>query len=285
MREILIISGKGGTGKTTLTAALARLQKNIVVADCDVDAPDLHLLLKPEIKRTFEFKGGKEAVINKKFCNACGSCVRVCQFDAISSDFEVDPVSCEGCGVCVWNCPVNAISMNEKTAGEYFISDFSNGIMVHALLAPGEENSGKLVSQVKKVSKEQAEDNDFENILIDGAPGIGCPVIASLSGVNLALIVTESTISGKHDLERVLSLCGHFKIPAEVVINKFDINPKKAAEIENYCKEKNIKIAGKIPFAKEIYEALRNAETVVDYKPECEVSKIIKKLNETLWVS
>ncbi|GAG17741.1 unnamed protein product, partial [marine sediment metagenome] len=201
----------------------------------------------------------------------------------LSEDFKVDPIACEGCAVCSWNCPENAIVMKDNVAGEYFISDIPNGVMVHALLNPGEDNSGKLVSQVKKTAKEAAEKKGIENILIDGAPGIGCPVIASLSGVNLALIVTEPSRSGIHDLERVLSLCGHFKISAKVIINKYDINPRKSEEIEDYCKKTEIPILDKIPFSKEVYEAVRTGKTVIEYNPQCEASEIIQRIGKKIW--
>jgi len=278
-----VISGKGGTGKTTLVAALSRLKNNIVVADCDVDAPDLHLLLKPEVKKEFEFKGGEIAYIDKKLCKQCGLCISVCQFNAISDDYIVDEFFCEGCGVCEWMCPEKAIQMKEKIHGKYFISDIKTGKMVHAELYPGEENSGKLVSEVKKLAREVAEKEKIKEILIDGAPGIGCPVIASLSNVSLALIVTEPTVSGIHDLERVVSLCEFFKVKVEVVINKFNLNEAKAREIENYCNKKNISIPAKIPFSLEILEALKQGLSIVDYKPDSEFSKIFMNLNSKLW--
>jgi len=283
MKEVLVISGKGGTGKTTLVSSLSNLKNGIVVADCDVDAPDLHLILRPKVREEFEFKGGEFAYIDRKYCKMCGICVSVCQFDAISKDYIVDTFSCEGCGVCEWNCPEGAIHMKEKVQGKYFISDIETGKMVHAELYPGEENSGKLVSEVKKLAREVATKEGIENILIDGAPGIGCPVIASLSNVDFAIIVSEPTVSGIHDLERVISLCEFFKVKAKVVINKFDLNESKTEEIEEFCNKKNIPVLAKIPFSLEVVEALRQGLSVVEYKPNNGISKMFEELNFKLW--
>ncbi|MGB3113344.1 MAG: ATP-binding protein, partial [Candidatus Omnitrophota bacterium] len=224
MKQIVVISGKGGTGKTVLTASLAALAKNKVMADCDVDAADLHLLLKPSIKERHEFKSGATAFIDKRLCTECGRCVAVCRFDAVSEDYAIDPVACEGCGFCYYACPVNAIKMQENATGEWYISDTRFGPLVHAKLGIGEENSGKLVTLVRQKAKEIAEKQRFDWVIIDGSPGIGCPVIASLSGVDFALVVTEPTLSGLHDADRVIKVARHFNIPVKVVINKYDLN-------------------------------------------------------------
>ncbi len=282
MKQILIISGKGGTGKTTLTGALAFLYKDIVVADCDVDAPDLHLLLKPEVKEKSIFQGGKLAVINKDICTECGRCREVCQFGAVTEDFNIDSISCEGCCVCSWNCPVDAITMIQKESGESYVSGVTCGKMVHALLKPGEENSGKLVAQVKKKAKALAEENNSGLLLVDGPPGIGCPVIASLSGVDLALVVTEPTKSGIHDMERVIQVADHFNVPVKVVINKFDLNTENSQMIAEYLGEKQIEILEKIPFSKKFSESIKLGETIIEYDPDCEESKCIKRVKEKI---
>ena len=265
MKQILVISGKGGTGKTILTASFASLTKNKVMADCDVDAADLHLLLHPTIKKRFEFRSGKTAKIDKKLCQQCGKCIVVCRFDAISSDFVVDPVSCEGCCLCSYICPAGAIKMQENISGEWFISDTKYGPFVHAKLGIAEENSGKLVTKVKQQANKIAEEKKLDYIIVDGPPGIGCPVIASLAGVDLALIVTEPTLSGMHDMQRVIDVASHFKINTKVVINKFDLNLDNTKEIESICKNKNIDVIGRIRFAKEINESIVKSVPAVEY--------------------
>ncbi|MFC1674957.1 ATP-binding protein [Candidatus Omnitrophota bacterium] len=256
MKQIVVISGKGGTGKTVLTASFAALAKNKVMADCDVDAADLHLLLHPAIKERVEFRSGKTARINKGLCVQCGQCIDACRFEAINEDFIVDPVSCEGCGLCARLCPVSAIKMDENTSGEWYVSETKYGPMIHAKLGIAEENSGKLVSLVRKKAKELAEDEKRDYIIIDGPPGIGCPVIASLSGVDFALVVTEPTLSGIHDMQRVLDVARHFKTETKVVINKCDLNPENSGKIRSICKEKQIEVAGEIPFSKKVSESI-----------------------------
>ncbi|MFH1415393.1 MAG: P-loop NTPase [Elusimicrobiota bacterium] len=282
MKQVLIISGKGGTGKTTLTAALASLYKNIAVADCDVDAPDLHLLLHPEIKEKHVFQGGKLAVINEDECTGCGRCREVCQFSAVSIDFNIDSISCEGCCVCAWNCPVNAIKMIQKESGESYVSKVICGEMVHALLKPGEENSGKLVAEVKKKARALTEEKSLDLLLVDGPPGIGCPVIASLSGADLALIVTEPTKSGIHDMERVIKVADHFNVPVKVVINKFDLNTENTEIIIKYLNEKGIEVLEKIIFSKKFTQAIKQGETIIEFDPDCEESRSIKRIKGKL---
>jgi len=250
MKEILILSGKGGTGKTTMVGSLAALVPNKVLADCDVDAADLYLLLDPKIKKETEFWSGVTAEVDPSLCTACGTCEELCQFDAIKTieSAEIDPLSCEGCGVCAEFCPEKAINLKDNLCGSWFISDTDYGPMVHAQLGIGEENSGKLVSLVKKEARALAEKTNAEWILVDGSPGIGCPVIASLAGADLILVVTEPTISGLHDLNRVVDLAGHFKIPACVCINKWDLNREIAEKIRKTCLERQITMLGLIPF-------------------------------------
>ena len=265
MKQIVVISGKGGTGKTVITGALAALAKNKVLADCDVDAADLHLLLQPKIKERHIFKSGLTAVINKKLCQQCGKCISACRFQAISDDFKIDPISCEGCAFCSQVCPVGAIKMHENTSGEWFISSTRFGSLVHAKLGIAEENSGKLVSLVRKVAKELADKQKADWVIVDGAPGIGCPVIASLSGIDCALIVTEPTLSGLHDADRVIQVTRHFNVPSKLIINKYDLNPDMTDKIIAYCHKNSISLIGKIPFDKAVIKAVVEGKTILEY--------------------
>lgn len=281
MKQIVVISGKGGTGKTVITGAFAALAKNKVMADCDVDAADLHLLLKPDIKERYEFRSGKTAVIDKKLCTKCGKCISICRFNAITEDFTVDPVSCEGCAFCSHICPTDSIKMKENVAGEWFISQTRFGPMVHAKLGIAEENSGKLVTLVRKKAKEIAEQNNVNFVIIDGAPGIGCPVIASISGVDCALIVTEPTLSGLHDADRVVKVTKHFGILAKLIVNKYDLNKDMTRQIENYCQDNNVEMLGKISFDKAIVDAMVTGRTIMEYpngKCKEEIYKIWNRL-------
>jgi MinD superfamily P-loop ATPase len=285
MKQIVVISGKGGTGKTVLTASFAALAKKKVMADCDVDAADLHLLLTPEIKERQMFKSGHTAVIDNSVCISCGKCFELCRFDAISEGLIVDPVSCEGCAFCSNICPVGAISMEENTTGEWFVSDTRFGPMVHAKLGIAEENSGKLVSLVKNKAIEIAKEKGADWVIIDGSPGIGCPVIASISGVDCALVVTEPTMSGLHDADRVIQVAKYFKVPVKLVINKYDLNLDMSEQIENYCVEKNVELSGKIGFDKDIVKAMVEGKTVIEYtdgKTTDLIKGIWKKLSRVL---
>ena len=264
MKQLTIISGKGGTGKTTVTAAFATLSDSHVIADCDVDAADLHLILEPEIEKREEFYGGKTAVIDGDKCQQCDECIRVCRFDAIEN-YTVDPISCEGCGVCVQACPEGAIRMKQHMSGHWFISKTRAGYMTHAKLGIAEENSGKLVSLVRQQAKLIAERDKKDYIIIDGPPGIGCPVIAAITGVDLLLAVTEPTLSGIHDLERVVGVANHFNIPVVVCINKYDINPENTSRIEAYCTEHNVEVVGKILYDSCVTKAMVAKKSVVEY--------------------
>ena len=276
MKQLTIISGKGGTGKTTITAAFAALSDSHVIADCDVDAADLHLILNPALEKREEFYGGKTAVIDGDKCQQCDECMHVCRFDAIEN-YTVDPISCEGCGVCVQACPEGAIEMKQHMSGHWFISKTRAGYMTHAKLGIAEENSGKLVSLVRQQAKLIAERDKKDYIIIDGPPGIGCPVIAAITGVDLLLAVTEPTLSGIHDLERVVGVANHFNTPVVVCINKYDINPDNTSKIEGYCLKNKIEMVGKILYNPDVTKAMVNKESVVEYS--CgEVTKEIEKM-------
>ncbi len=270
MREIVIISGKGGTGKTTLTAAFAHLAKNKIICDLDVDAPDLHILLEPQVQYEEEFISGNEAVINPDACVGCGECQERCRWEAVMAPgegetaYRVDPLRCEGCMVCVRFCPAQAIDFPRKHCGVWYKSVTRFGPMAHAQLHPGEENSGLLVTLLKKKAREMAEEQGLDLILCDGAPGIGCPVISSLAGTNLAVVVTEPTPSGRHDLERVAQLCGHFKVPVTVIVNKADLNPQQAGQIRAYCAEKGYEVLAELPHDNQVTEAMVKRLTVTE---------------------
>jgi len=264
MKELVVLSGKGGTGKTSIVGSLAALVRSKVLADCDVDAADLHLILKPVVQENHEFWSGEVAVIDEEKCTQCGLCQDVCRFDAIS-DFKVDSISCEGCGFCSHICPVEAITMKESLSGHWFISDTKYGPLIHARLGIAQENSGKLVAVVRQQAKQIAEKHGLDYIISDGPPGIGCPVISSLSGASLALLVTEPTLSGIHDLERVLGVCHHFGVQALVCINKYDINEDNTHQIESYCFNQGVEVAARIPFDNVVTEAMIHGVPIVEY--------------------
>ena len=264
MQEVVVLSGKGGTGKTSIVGSFAALAKSKVLVDCDVDAATLHLLLQPTIREKHEFWSGQVAVINGEKCTQCGLCQEHCRFAAIK-DFNVDAISCEGCRFCSHICPAEAITMKENMAGHWFISDTRYGSLVHARLGIAQENSGKLVALVRQQARQMAEKERADYIISDGPPGIGCPVISSLSGANLALLVTEPTLSGIHDLERVLSVCHHFGVPALVCINKYDINEDNTHQIERYCLSQGVEVAARIPFNNTVTKAMVEGLPVVEY--------------------
>lgn len=271
MTELVVISGKGGTGKTSLVASFGALADGAVLADCDVDAADLHLVLEPKVEQSEAFCGGRVAKIRQEACTACGRCLEHCRFGAVVADgsraqetFRIDPISCEGCGVCVWVCPENAIDFPEKQNGEWFVSSTRHGPMVHARLGIAESNSGKLVTLVRKKAKEIAEEMGRELVIVDGPPGIGCPVIASLAGASLVLIVTEPSLSGVHDLGRVVNLADHFGIPAAICVNKHDINPEITRSIEEFCRERQIPLVGTIPYDPAVTKAQLRGLSVVE---------------------
>jgi MinD superfamily P-loop ATPase len=277
MKELTIISGKGGTGKTSLVAGFAALAQDKVLADADVDASDLHLILTPEIKHEEDFKGGRTAQIDLDACIHCGECLDRCQFDAISPDFVIDKIECEGCGVCVHFCPVDAIDFPENTCGKWYMSETRSGPMVHARLNIAEENSGLLVTLVRNQAKMVAEDRGLHTIIVDGSPGIGCPVIASITGTTAVLIVTEPTLSGLYDLQRVAGLAAHFKIPALACINKFDLNKDVSDQISDYCARNGIELVGRIPYDTAVTHAMVAGKSVVEFSDD-KVSGAVKRI-------
>ena len=277
MRELVVVSGKGGTGKTSLTASFAVLAKQSVIADCDVDAADLHLVLAPRVRRREEFRAGHEAVIRPELCSGCGLCRELCRFDAVrveSKDFDrprfaVDTTACEGCGVCVRFCPEHAIDFFQRVSGEWYVSDTRCGPMVHARLSIAAENSGKLVSLVRRQAREIAKREGQDLLLVDGPPGIGCPVIASLTGSSAVLVVTEPTLSGEHDLKRVLALARHFEVPAAVCVNKWDLNPEMTTRIEGGASELGAWTAGRVRYDRGVTAAQIQARAVVETDAPC----------------
>jgi MinD superfamily P-loop ATPase len=282
MRELVVISGKGGTGKTSLTAAFAGLAVKGVLCDADVDAADLHLLTAPMVRDRHEFRGGGVAAIDHERCSQCGLCRDKCRWNAITEAYGVDNIACEGCGVCVWMCPEGAIELKEKICGEWFISDTRFGPMVHARLGIAEENSGKLVALVRKQAKTLAEKQGRNLILTDGPPGVGCPVIASIGGATALLIVTEPTVSGLHDMDRVAQLAAHFKVPSMVCVNKFDLNIEKARAIEARALEMGLTVLEPVPFDSVVTRAMVQGQTVLEYDATSQVSSVIQRVWEAV---
>jgi len=323
MKELVVISGKGGTGKTSLVASFAALAGRVVTSDCDVDAADLHLLLEPEIKQRNHFSGGKVASIIPNLCNGCGKCEELCRYDAVArvtrgreqvsakssgktagdeehgtarhdkkrrvaanngmethtddTLYTIDKIACEGCGVCAYFCPQDAISFDDEENGEWYVSSTRFGPMTHARLLPGAENSGKLVTIVRKEAKRIAEECGIDLVMIDSSPGIGCPVIASVSGADLAVVVTEPTMSGLHDLERVVELTSHFDIETAVVVNKYDINEGLTADIEEFAKRSGIGMLGGIRYDEAVTRAQIEGATVVEFS-DGPASKDIRRI-------
>lgn len=283
LSEIVVISGKGGTGKSSLCASfahLASLDERTIICDLDVDAPDLHIILDPQTHTKEDFISGHEAVIKQENCVQCGQCAQHCAFGAIKLEngkFHIQERFCEGCGLCVEVCPNDAIAFNDKKCGEYFLSTSRFGHFVHAQLGAGEENSGRLVTLLKKEARDMARKEQKEIILYDGSPGVGCPVISSLSGVHLAVVVVEPTISGVHDFERITALCDHFKIPVALVINKASVDKEKASELENYACKKEYFYAGAVPFSVDVVQAM------VAKKALTETTSALKQDIEGLW--
>jgi len=285
MKQLVVISGKGGTGKTTIVAALAALAGGKVMADCDVDAADLHLVMDPRVGKTEGFQGSKEAVLDKGKCIECGVCRKNCRFEAIYEDFHIDPFRCEGCGVCAYLCPVNAIAMKPRVSGYVHTSSTRFGTLVHGQLEPGEGTSGKLVTLVKQRAMELARLEGRDLVIIDGSPGIGCPVIASLSGATAVLVVTEPTLSGIHDLERVLGVAFHFRTRPSICINKYDLNKAMTQQIEQFAAEQRLEVIGRIPYDERVTEAMVQGKSVIEYSDSPvtrEIRQIWTRLSEAL---
>ncbi len=288
MKELVILSGKGGTGKTSLTAAFAGLAPSLMLCDADVDAADLHLIMSPDIQETHDFVGGNEAVIIQDLCTGCGTCKELCRFDAVSESdekFVVDALNCEGCGVCVDLCPEKAIDFPQKTCGQWFVSFTRFGPMVHARLGIAEENSGRLVTLVREQARNRAREQHIDLILTDGPPGIGCPVIASMGQASAVLIVAEPTVSGIHDMKRVGELAAHFKIPAMVCINKYDLNLDQTRSIEKIAEEKNIALVGQIPFDPAFTQAMIQCQTLVENNETSRASQAVRDIWDAVMAS
>jgi len=296
MKELVVVSGKAGTGKTSIVASIASLNKNAVLADCDVDASNLHLLLEPSTQFRSEFRAGHVASIRETDCTGCGICAEYCRFDAVLNGgtdssggvFSIDEVACEGCGVCAEFCPERAIDLFEKDSGEWFVSKTRHGPMVHAKLGIAAENSGKLVSKIRAAARNIAEEKKIGFVIVDGSPGIGCPVIASVTGCDLALAVTEPTLSGLHDLERIADLAGHFELTVTVAVNKYDLNESMTIKIEQFCKERGFRVVGKIPYSQDFTDAMVQCQSIVEYRngPASEAVKATwKKVQELLKIA
>ena len=285
-KQIAIVSGKGGTGKTVITAAFASLANNKVMADADVDAANLHLILSPDVKESRDFVSGEVAEIDQDICTMCMECVGACRFDAIDGDpLVVIDEFCEGCAACFYVCPVDAIKMREHESGKLFISETRMGPLVHAKLGIAEDNSGKLVSEVRKVANAVAGEKDLGLVIIDGPPGIGCPVIAALTGVDLAFVVTEPTISGVFDLKRILELTSHFDIPTLVAVNKFDINIENSRSIEAEARKLGARVVGEIPFDEGVIESIKGGKSIIEAGPaevRDEIVRIWGEVEKTL---
>jgi MinD superfamily P-loop ATPase len=286
MNEIVILSGKGGTGKTSLSAAFATIRNNCIVADCDVDGADLHLILQPENYISEKFTTGQKAIIDYNTCTNCKLCVDYCRFEAISShngQVVISEILCDGCKLCSRICPSKSIQMVPSDKSLWYIGNYRRGLMVHARLFPGEENSGKLVNVVRENARKTSNETGWDTIIIDGPPGTGCAVISSVTGANTAIIVTEPTRSGFHDMKRILDLTSNFKVRSCVVINKFDLNESISDKIEGWCVENSIPVVGKIAFDEQIVAAMINCQSIIEWRPESEASKEIIRIHKKIF--
>lgn len=275
--EVAIISGKGGTGKTSVCASFASIAESLVLADCDVDAPDLHILLKPKVKATKDFVSSKVAQIDPMKCTICGVCEERCRFNAVIPP-NIQQTRCEGCGVCALVCPEGAVKLVDRVSGQLFESDTEYGPMSHASLLPGEGNSGKLVTEVRRQGEAMAKSSGREIILIDGSPGVGCPVMATITGIRLGVVVTEPTVSGLHDMQRIMDLLERFRVQTAVIINKHDLNPEMTEKIKSYCENNGAEVIGKIPYDSIMSDALVEAMPLPDYSPEHEIVRLMRNM-------
>lgn len=285
LKEIVVLSGKGGTGKTSITAALATLLGNSVVVDCDVDAANLHLLFSPEVQETNVFVSGHKAVIDPAVCNQCGLCLAHCRFDAIhlvDGQPVIKETSCDGCQLCARVCPEGAISLMPADKSRWYKSTFRSGHFIHARLQPGEENSGRLVRVIREAATSLAIDQQKGIILLDGPPGTGCPVISSITGANIALVVTEASKSGLHDLKRILSLVAIYKLRTFVVINKYDLNQAVCQEMDTFCEHSNVPIIGKIPFDPDFVTAMIHCQSLMEWAPASPSAHVIREAFQQL---
>jgi MinD superfamily P-loop ATPase len=287
MKQLVILSGKGGTGKTSVAAAMAHLSTEkphsvkVVLADADVDAANLELVMVPRVLNRTGFWGGQLVEIDEYTCTGCGVCEQVCRFEAIfekDGTYGVDPIACEGCATCLFACPNESVSVVDRIAGEWFHSETSYGPLFHAALFPGQENSGKLVTTIKQHAKLQALDNGFDLVIVDGPPGIGCPVISASSGADLALIVAEPSVAGVHDMRRILGTTEHFNLQAVVCINKSDLYAEGTTEIEAYCRKQDIPVVGLIPFDVNVTDAMVHGEPVTAYEPNGAASQALREI-------
>ncbi len=275
--QIGIVSGKGGTGKSTIAGSFVAIAGDLIIADCDVDAPDMHILLQPEIKTTQDYQGSKLAVIDTDLCTECGICEENCRFDAAHPP-KIDSIACEGCAVCAYVCPEDAIQMIDNVSGQLFSSMTRFGPMAHAKLNAGEGNSGKMVTEVRKLAEKLAEENNKQYLLIDGSPGIGCPVISTVTGLALAIIVTEPTPAGIHDMKRVLDLLDRFNVRSTVIINKYDLNVENTESIEGICKDRGAEVLGRIPFDSITTKSMVATQTLPEFAPEHDITKSLRKM-------
>ncbi|MBN2388626.1 MAG: ATP-binding protein [Anaerolineales bacterium] len=293
MKQLVILSGKGGTGKTSLAAAFAHLAHAgpvplpVVLADADVDAANLELVLQPRRLETHDFTGGAMAAIDPERCQGCGTCERVCRFEAVlvaGDGFlrQIDPIACEGCAACVYQCPEEAIRMEPQVVGEWSRSESRYGPLFHAELRPAQENSGKLVTLVKQQARLLAMDEDLPALIVDGPPGIGCPVISAAAGADLALVVTEPTAAGLHDMQRAVEMAAHFRLPVQVVVNKADLYPEGSAAIEAACAERGLALIGQIPFDPAVGAAMMQGQPVTAYRPDSPASRAIAEIWQRL---
>ncbi len=281
MKQIVFISGKGGTGKTVISGAMAAMGNDQVIADCDVDAANLHMLLDPVVLERKPFTGGKLAVVNPDLCTGCGECLACCRYDAISEECTVDSLRCEGCGLCSHICPVDAVDMVPQQVGEWYRSETRYGPFIHARLGIGAENSGKMVAKIREVAREVARKEARATVLIDGPPGIGCPLISAITGTDLAVVVTEPTCAGLHDSGRILKVTEQLGVPVKVLINKDDLNPGLTRKIEEICRENDIEVIGKLPFSNTVVEAMRQGVPITEY-PDGELSSALREIRQRI---